>query len=69
MQNYVAISHQVFPVSLLDISAGNCQKALVNESGMIRKKQLGTHSRSEMVALQVALYAHPTRLRIKAGIV
>jgi hypothetical protein len=36
---------------LLDVSAGYCQRALVDESGMIRK-QMGMHIRSEMVALQ-----------------
>jgi hypothetical protein len=36
-QNSAAISRQVPPVSLpvVDISAGNCQTALVDESGMI----------------------------------
>jgi hypothetical protein len=31
-----AISHQVSPASLPDVSDGYCQRALVNESGMIR---------------------------------
>jgi hypothetical protein len=36
-QKLAAISHQVSPASLLDVSAGNCQRALVDESGTIRK--------------------------------
>jgi hypothetical protein len=30
-----AISRQVSPASLLYVSAGNCQRALVDESGMV----------------------------------
>jgi hypothetical protein len=40
----------VSPDSLLGVSAGICQKALVRKSGMIRT-QLGTHNRPEMVAV------------------
>jgi hypothetical protein len=29
---------QVFPVSLLHVSAGNCQRALLDESGIIRNQ-------------------------------
>jgi hypothetical protein len=36
-QNVVVISRQVSPASLLDVSAGNCQRTLVDESGMIIK--------------------------------
>jgi hypothetical protein len=35
-QNIAAISPN-YPASLLDVSAGNCQRALVDESGIIRK--------------------------------
>jgi hypothetical protein len=50
-QNSVAISCQVFPAFLLDVSTGNLQTDLVDESEMIRN-QIGTHNRSEMVAVQ-----------------
>jgi hypothetical protein len=46
----MAIYCQVSPASLLDVSAGNCQTALMNESGTIIT-QMGTHNRSEMVAV------------------
>jgi hypothetical protein len=36
---------QVSPALLLCVSAGICQRALVDESGMIRT-QMGTHSKS-----------------------
>jgi hypothetical protein len=39
-------SRQLFRASLLDISTGICQRALVDESGMIRT-QTGTHHRSD----------------------
>jgi hypothetical protein len=42
---------QVSPASLLDVSDDNCQGALAEESGMIRK-QMGMYNRSEMVAVQ-----------------
>jgi hypothetical protein len=45
------ISHQVSPASLLEVSAGNCQRALVDESGMTRI-QMGKHNRTEMVTVQ-----------------
>jgi hypothetical protein len=35
---------QVSPTSLLDVSADNCQKALVDESGIIRN-HMGTYNR------------------------
>jgi hypothetical protein len=50
-QNSTIISRQVSPASLLVASAGNCQRALVEESEMIRA-QIGTRHRSEMVAMQ-----------------
>jgi hypothetical protein len=43
-QNSSAIFHQVSLALLLDISAGNCQRALVDKSGMIRN-QTGKHNR------------------------
>jgi hypothetical protein len=50
-QNSAAISLQVSPASLLGVSEGNCKRALVDESEMFRN-QIGTHNRSEMVAVQ-----------------
>jgi hypothetical protein len=47
---FTAISHQVSPALLLRVSVGNCQRALVDESGMVRI-QMGTHSRLEMVTV------------------
>jgi hypothetical protein len=38
-QNSAAISRQVSPASLLDVSAGSFQRALVNESGLIIKSE------------------------------
>jgi len=43
----MAISCQISPALLPDVSAGYCQRALVDESGMIRT-QIGMHNRSEM---------------------
>jgi hypothetical protein len=45
-----AIFRQVTPASLLSISADIFQRALVDESGMIRT-QMGKSNRSEMVAV------------------
>jgi hypothetical protein len=42
---------QISPPSVLDVSAGNWQRALVDESGMIRT-QIRMHNKSEMVAVQ-----------------
>jgi hypothetical protein len=47
----MAFSRQVSPASLLDFSAGNCQRAPVDESGIIRT-QIWKHNRSEMVAVR-----------------
>jgi hypothetical protein len=47
---FTAISRQVSPASLLSVSVGHCQIALVNESGMIIT-QMGSHNRSEVVAV------------------
>jgi predicted transcriptional regulator len=50
-QNSTTISRQAFPASLLYVSAGNCQRALVDESVMIRNK-MGTPNRTEMFTVQ-----------------
>jgi hypothetical protein len=47
-QNSADISCKASPALTLD---GNCQRASVNKSGMMRN-QVGTHNRSEMVAVQ-----------------
>jgi hypothetical protein len=46
----MAISHQVSPASVPDVSADYYQRSLLDESGMIGT-QMGTHNRSEMVAV------------------
>jgi hypothetical protein len=56
VQNLQAISRQVSPPSLLDVSAYNFLRALVDEAGMIRA-QIGTHSRSEIIAVHGTLCA------------
>jgi hypothetical protein len=48
-QNSQTFLTKFLPASLLDVSAGYCQRALIGESGMIRA-QMGKHSRSVMVA-------------------
>jgi hypothetical protein len=60
----MAICHQVSPALLLGVSAGNCQRALVYESGMIRT-QMEMHSRSEIVAVYGMPCAIPTRNGIR----
>jgi hypothetical protein len=47
----VAISHRVSLALLLDVTVGNCWRALVGESGMIRN-QMEMHTISEMVVVQ-----------------
>jgi hypothetical protein len=49
-QNSAAIS-LLLVLSCLVLSTGNCQRALVDESEMIRK-QTGKHNTPEMVAVQ-----------------
>jgi hypothetical protein len=49
-QHSPAIFSSISPASLLDVSDGSCQRALVDESGAIRN-WLGTHNNSEMVAM------------------
>jgi len=48
---YTAIFRQVSSPLLLGVSAGYCQRALVDESGMITI-QMGMHNSSEMVTVQ-----------------
>jgi hypothetical protein len=50
-QNSGSFSCLISPAFLLDVCSGNCQRALVDKSGMIRN-QIGTHSSSEMVTVQ-----------------
>jgi hypothetical protein len=50
-QNSAVISRRASPASLLDIYAGNCQRALVDES-VLTRIQTVTHNRSVMVAMQ-----------------
>jgi hypothetical protein len=57
---FTAISSQVSPDSVLGVLAGTCQKALVDETEIIRT-QMGTHNRSEMVAVHGTLYTIPPR--------
>jgi hypothetical protein len=51
-------SRQVFPSSLLHVSAGICQRALVAESRMIRT-QIGTHNRVKIVTVFGTPWAIP----------
>jgi hypothetical protein len=51
-----SICHQVSPASIPGMSAGCCQNALVDESGMIRT-QMGKHNRSLMMAVTVIVTA------------
>jgi hypothetical protein len=46
----MCISRQVSPALILGVSAGYCQRALVDGTGMIRT-QMGKHNRSVMVAV------------------
>jgi hypothetical protein len=49
-KNLTAISRHVSPDSVVDVSGGNFQRALICESGIIRT-QVGSHNRSEMVVM------------------
>jgi hypothetical protein len=67
---FMAISHQVSTALLPDVSAGYCQRALVNESGIVRT-QMGMHKRSEMVTVHgmpcvIPLVAAPAAVRNQA---
>jgi hypothetical protein len=66
MKNLAAISRQVSPALLLDVSVGNCQTALVDKSGMITT-QMGTHNRSGRSA-RVALWAHSVAVTVTSAI-
>jgi hypothetical protein len=57
---FTSISSQGSPDSVLGIFAGTYQKALVDETEIIRT-QMGTHNRSEMVAVHGTLYMIPPR--------
>jgi hypothetical protein len=59
-QNSQPFLRQVSPASLPNISAGYCQRAVVDELGKSRT-QMGTHNRSVMVAVLGAPYAIPPR--------
>jgi hypothetical protein len=50
-QNSATVSHQVSPALLLDVSAYNCRRALVDESEIIGN-QMAMHDRSEMDTVQ-----------------
>jgi hypothetical protein len=64
-QNLLGTSSPSFPASLLDIFAGNCQRALVDKPGMIRKSDGDAHSIRSGRDVRVALCAVPTRLKAK----
>jgi hypothetical protein len=53
-----AISCQAPPDSLLDVSAGTCQRTLVDELGMIRT-QTGHKIDQKMVAIHATLHLIP----------
>jgi hypothetical protein len=57
---FTAISSQVSPSSLSDVSAGYYQEGMVDESGMIRT-QMGKHNRSVMVPVLGTPCTTPTR--------
>jgi hypothetical protein len=53
---FTAISHQVSPNSLVYVSAGICQRALVDESGMIRTQTGHTIDKKMVTVAWDALY-------------
>jgi hypothetical protein len=55
---FTDISRQISAASHIGVSAGYCQRALVDESGMIIT-QMGTHNRSEIVAVHGTAYVIP----------
>jgi hypothetical protein len=57
---FMAISHQVSLASLPDVSACYCRRYLMDELGMIRT-QMGTHNKSEIVAVLGTPCAIPPR--------
>jgi hypothetical protein len=56
---------QVSPASLLDVSSGYCQRALVDESGMIRKSDGDAQQIRNGCGARVTLCVNPTRIKIK----
>jgi hypothetical protein len=56
----IHISRQVPPDYSLGVTAGYCQRALVDKSGMIRT-QIGKHNRSVMVAVYGTSFMIPPR--------
>jgi hypothetical protein len=59
MLNLAAIYRQVSPDLLLDISAVNCQRRMVNELGMIRKSYGDAQYITNGRGTRVALCAYP----------
>jgi hypothetical protein len=59
-QNSATVSRRLSPALVLDVCAGDCQKALLKESGMI-KIQVRMHNRSEMVVVEAV---HVSLVRI-----
>jgi hypothetical protein len=57
-QNSAAVCCQLSSVLLLDVSAGNCQRAVVDESKIIRN-EIGTLNRSEMLRCKGCLVPQP----------
>jgi hypothetical protein len=55
-QNSSVNSRRVSSDSILDISTGNCRRALVNEPGIMRN-HTERHKRPEIVAAQVSPFA------------
>jgi hypothetical protein len=53
----MAISRKISPASLLDIPANNCQRALVDESGVIRN-QMGCTTDNNGRSVRVTLCAY-----------
>jgi hypothetical protein len=64
-QSQLPFSRQVSPAFLLDFSAGNCQRALVDESGNIIKFDGDARQIRNGRGARIALCAHPTRIKIK----
>jgi hypothetical protein len=53
---YPPFRRKISSASLLDVSAVNCEIALVDETQMIRN-QMRTHNRPEIVAMEGSPYA------------
>jgi hypothetical protein len=50
-KNSRSLLEKFAPVSILGVSTGQCQRALVDETGIVIRTEKGTHNGSEMVAL------------------